>query len=196
MIFRGTQVVSGDVLHVTPLGLLRWFKKPFLAVVDTRDRSIPYYVRRHGDRVAKIPLEGAPFEKRTYAVRVYRLPGISRSIAATIAAAAAERMGEGIHHPSYDCGWAAHSDAELIEKAYAAAGVRVSFEGGVPSSPLTLVRGPQDPPNEVIDAAPPTPEGLEERRRSGRIAADEATRFVERGIERTLPWQKRGKRRP
>lgn len=196
MIFRGTQVVSGDVLHVAPLGLLRWFKKPFLAVVDTRDRSIPYYVRRLGDRVAKIPLEGAPFEKRTYAVRVYRLPGISKSTAATIAAAAAERMGEGIHHPSYDCGWSARSDAELIARAYGAAGIVVTFQGTLPCDPLREVLGPQDPANGLIDAAPPTPEELEARRRGGRVAADEATRWVKRGIDRTLPWQKRSKRRP
>jgi hypothetical protein len=189
MFFHGVQVVSGDVVRLAPRGLLRWFRKPFLGIIDLRDRSIPYLVRRVGRRVHKLPLDGAPYPASRYALDVFRLPGIDRARASTIAARAAERPGEGVHHPSYDCGRELPSDAELVRDAYRVVGVDVNVDGTVPGPPLQIVRGPQDPPNELVK--PLTPEEVDAARRAGRIAADEAGRWVDRGIPRTRPWQQR-----
>ncbi len=193
MTLEGQQVVSGDVLRFEPLGPFRWFRRAFLGIVDLRDRSIPYLVRRVKDRVHKIPLDGAPYPASKYRLTVYRLPGVDKVVASTVAAAAAERPGEGVHHPSYDCGRTCASDEELIATAYLAAGVAVAFENGLPSLPLAIVRGPQDPPNFVTSEIT-DPTAIEAARRAGRVAAEEAARLLSRGIPKTLDWQKRSKR--
>lgn len=139
-VFLGeTEVLSGDVIQFRPAGLRRLFRRPFLAVVDIRDRSVPYVVLRRRRRVLKVPLDGAAFASRGHDRAVFRLPGIDRKTGSTIAAAAAERMGEGIHHPAYDCGREVASDEELVREAYRAAGIDVSFAAGRPSSPLRAV---------------------------------------------------------
>jgi len=192
MFFHGVQVVSGDVVRLEPRGFLAWFRKPFFGIVDLRDRSIPYLVRRVGDRVHKLPLDGAPYPASRYRLVVYRLPGVDRSKASIIAARAAERPGEGVHHPSYDCGRAFESDAAFVMDAYRAAGVAVSFGREGLIEPLEPVRGPHDPPNSVVVAF--TEAEIEAAHRDGRIAAEEADRLLGRGIEKTLPWQRRGRK--
>jgi hypothetical protein len=178
VVYRGVQVVSGDVVRFVPTGwrrLLPWRNGPFLAIVDVRDRSVPYFVHRKGDRVWKVPLVGA-FERCEFTV--YRLPGVDRATGSQVAAAAAERPGEGVHHPSYDCARTSPSDEALVADAFRAA--RVAVDSSM--DPLREVRGPQDPPNRVIgvdEAAAPHPEGKA---------------FVDRGIAKSLPWQRRSRR--
>lgn len=158
MVFRGTPVVSGDVIVFAPRGPWRLFRRRFLGIVDLRDRSIPYLVRRHGDRVWKLPLDGVALSPRAWKATVLRLPGIDKTQGGIIAAKAAERPGEGVHHPTFDCGRECRSDEELAREAFRAAGVELTFADGVPGDPLRPVRGPQDPPNRVLDrdgAAPP-----------------------------------------
>lgn len=192
MIVHGVQVVSGDVVRFEPRGLLGFIRRAFVGIIDLRDRSIPYLVRRVGDRVFKLPLDGAPYPESRYRIAVHRLPGIDKSRASIIAARAAERPGEAVHHPSYDCGREFASDAEFVRDAYRAAGIEVGFEGGRPGAPLAPVRGPQDPPNSIV--SPLTPEEIDAARREGRIAAEEAKALLGRGIEKTLPWQRRTRR--
>ena len=175
-VFLGaTQVVSGDVVRFAPRGVRRLFARPFLGVVDIRDRSMPYLVRQVRGRVLRVPLEGAPFAGAGWDAVVHRLPGIDKARAATVAARAAERPGEGVHHPDYDCGRTVASDEELVEDAYRAIDVDLTDDA------LAVVHGPQDPPNEIVvaDATPPD--------RGGRA-------WVERGVPKTLPWQKRSRR--
>lgn len=192
MFFHGVPVASGDVVVLEPRGVFAWFRRSFAAIVDLRDRSIPYLVRRVGDRVFKIPLDGAPYPESRHRLTVYRLPGIDKATASTIAARAAERPGEGVHHPSYDCGREFESDEEFVRDAYRAAGVELTFESGRPGAPLEPVRGPQDPPNSVVTAM--SDDEIAAARRDGRLAAAEAERLLGRGIEKTLPWQRRSKR--
>lgn len=183
--FRATQVVSGDVLLLEPRGLWRWIRRPLLAIVDVRDRSVPYLVHLRGQRVWKVPLDGAPFSEAAYAAAVYRLPGIDKARASAIAARAAERPGEGVHHPDYDCGRTHASGEALAADAYRVIGVELRFERGTPAPPLARVRGPQDPPNAVAvaDAVAPVPD-----------AGGRGEGWIARGVPRTLPWQQRGRR--
>lgn len=175
-----TQVVSGDVVSFAPSGWRRLFHRPFLGVVDVRDRSVPYLVRERKGRVLRVPLDGAPFAGPGWTWTVFRLAGIDKGRAATVAARAAQRMGEGIHHPDYDCGRTVGSDEALVADAYAAIDVPLTFASGRPHE-LAEVKGPQDPPNDIVrDDASPTDRG-------GRA-------WVERGVEKTLPWQKRTRR--
>lgn len=179
--FHGTRVASGDVVFLTPRGVARFFKKPFCAIVDARDRSIPYLVHCRGREVWKVPLDGG-FKEGRCSATVYRLPGIDKARAATIAARAAERPGEGVHHPSYACGRTLpHPDA-LVPDAYAAIDVQVTMDGSRPGAPLEVVRGDQDPPNAVI---------VVDGEGTGGSGGD---RWVERGVPKTLPWQKRTQR--
>lgn len=175
-----TQVVSGDVVRFAPSGFRRMFARPFLGVVDVRDRSVPYLVRAVRGRVLRVPLDGAPFAGRGWSWIVFRLAGIDKGRAATVAARAAERMGEGIHHPDYDCGRTIASDAALVTDAYAAIGVAVTVSDGRPVE-LAEVKGPQDPPNGIVVA---DEQGTD---RGGRA-------WVERGVKKTMPWQKRTRR--
>jgi len=179
--FHGTRVASGDVVYLAPRGLLRLIRKPFCAIVDARDRSIPYLVHCRGSEVWKVPLEGG-FPENRYRTIPYRLPGIDKARAATIAARAAERPGEGIHHPTYECGRTLDDPNQFVPDAYAAAGVEVSMNGLQPGDPLLPIRGDQDPPNEVIVVDGEAAKG------SGGEA------WVERGVPKTLPWQKRTRR--
>lgn len=178
--FHGVRVASGDVVRLAPRGLLRLLRRPFSAVVDTRDRSAPYLVYCRRRDVLKVPLEGAFPEKR-YSATVYRLPGIDKARASVVAARAAERPGEGVHHPAFECGRRLRDPGDLVPDAYAAIGVRVRMEGSAPGVPLQPVRSEHDPPHDLF---PPDPEG----------GGGTGARFVERGVEKTLPWQKRSRR--
>jgi hypothetical protein len=130
VVFRDVEVRSGDVVAFTPRGWLSWLRKPFLAIVDARDRSIPYLVVRKGTRVWKVPLHGAPYGPRAWDVEVWRHPEVDKAKGGIVAGKAAERPGEGVHHPSYDCGRECASDAELVREAFRAAGLDVGVEGG------------------------------------------------------------------
>ena len=179
--FREVRVTSGDVIAFVPVGPLRWLRRPFAAVVDTRDRSVPYLVFERRRRVVKVPLDGSPFHARRYAATVYRLPGIDKRRAAEVAACAAERPGEGIHHPDYDCGRTVDRPGDVVRLAYAAIGEEIDVTDGRPGAPLAEVRGPQDPPNEVIVAD-----------EAGGATTGDA--WISRGIPKTLPWQQRSRR--
>ncbi len=178
----GTRVVSGDVVWFRPRGMMASFRRAFLGVVDTRDCSIPYLVRRKRGRVWRIPLEGASCVESGYELRVYRLPGIDWTRASTVAARAAERPGEGVHHPDYDCGRSVVTDRDLIADAYRAIDVDIDWPDSLPGPPLVPVCGPQDPPNEIIHSSAPPPVD-----RGG-------ASWIRRGIRKTLSWQLRSRR--
>lgn len=133
------KVLSGDVVCFRPRGVMAFLRRPFLAVVDVRDRSVPYLVRRQGRRVMKIPFDGASYLDSRWEATIYRIPGIDRGRGSTVAACAAERPGEGIHHPDYDCGRMIESDGELIAEAYRSIEVEVQVRDGVPGPPLQRV---------------------------------------------------------
>lgn len=180
--FHGERVASGDVIHLAPRRPWSLWRRPFNAIVDARDRSIPYLVFARGERVLKVPLDGAPFSPRRWTASIHRLPGIDKRRAAIIAACAAERPGEGIHHPDFDCGRRLERPGDLLTLAYLAIGVTVQVIDGRPGEPLRQVRGPQDPHNEVIvaDVAGDAGAGGEE--------------WLRRGWPRHLPWQRRSRR--
>lgn len=174
-------MASGDVVVLAPRGVLRWLRRPVVAIVDARDRSIPYLVHCRGRAVWKVPLEGA-FPTERYMATVLRLPGMDKARAATVAARAAERPGEGVHHPSYECGRTLDDPHDFVPDAYRAIEVSVAMDGDRPAAPLAEVRGDQDPPNSVIVADPSARD------------SDAGGAWVERGVPRTLPWQKRSRR--
>jgi hypothetical protein len=194
MVFLGRRVASADVLALSPRGFFAPFRSRRLAIVDLRDRSIPYLVIRRGDRVHKIPLDGAPFPERAWQLEIWRLPGIDKARAGAVAARAAQRMGEGIHHPDYDCGRSIGSDRELVADAYRAIDVDVDFTAGgeEPPKPLARVVADHDPVHALF---PPDPGSQASAPRpTTEVARRGALDWIRRGIPRSLPWQRRGRR--
>lgn len=177
VVFRDIEVRSGDVVAFTPRGWLSWLRRPFLAIVDARDRSIPYLVVRKRTRVWKVPLQGAPYRARAWDIEVWRHPDLDKAKGGVVAGKAAERPGEGVHHPSYDCGRECASDVELVREAFRAAGIdvgdgeRLRLDGVF--GRVTGGRGDG---------------GISYRAGKG------AERLMDRGIGKTLPWQKRTRR--
>lgn len=162
------RVFSGDVVRFEPKGLLAALRRPRLAVVDARDRSTPYLVAVRRSRVVREPLTGHPLaDPRRWRAVVYRLPGIDRTSASAVAARAAWRPGEAVHHPDYDCGRRLRDGAALVRDAYEALGVEVEVRGAAVGPPLRAVRSLEDPPHRLLGEESPGARPLARRWLSG-----------------------------